>query len=246
MRQSAIGALILMAISLTCTSMEGKGLVNGSFESWAPVKGMPPAGIPVGWTIASAQPYRAPGLVDGSNYSAFVPKASGALLFQNVTDGPVDYNVSFDLAALDPGSADNRSFNLQLFQDNSSKLVLNLRLVQGSEPGMLSLQAYNGGKSKQWETIAENAMKASTYNTSSNTFGILNVYRLSLTTSFTTSPCCYAISITKAGDEPLLIENVAIFQIQPSTSGSLTRVAFVTSSSSAGFAVDNVSLEARP
>lgn len=220
-------------------------LNNGNFETWGTVTGTPPAGTPTGWSIgASANaPYQTAGLVSGSTYAAFVRPGTSDELKQVVTGGPTNFKLSFVFAALDPASATNRSFNLVLYEGTSAsnKSVINLRTVQGSSAGLLTLQAHNGGS---WVDLATDAFSSSVYSGVSNIFTTLNAYNFSLSLDMTASTPTYSISYGLVGSSLTTITKNVFASAVDGT--ALYNVDFVGSGSSVGYAIDNVVLDSVP
>lgn len=238
----------LLAVGLFCLLLQGAAaqlLNNGNFESWGTVTGTPPAGTPTGWSIGSSAnaPYQTGGLVSGSSYAAFVRPGTSDVLQQTLASGPTNFKLDFVFAALDPASATNRSFNLVLYEGTSSsnKSVINLRTVQGSSAGLLTLQAYSGSA---WVDLVTDAFGASVYNGASNAFTTLNAYNFSLSLDLTATTPTYSISYGLVGSGLTTITKNVFASALDST--ALYNVAFVGSGSSVGYAIDNVVLNAVP
>ena len=107
--------MLLAVAGLGAFPLQAQNLfTNGTLEAWGPLTGTPPQGVPTGWSSGSLMPTQTPGLVGGSTYSALVSPGAGSQLFQTlVGNRPSSFQLDFSFAALDPGSASNRSFNLQ-------------------------------------------------------------------------------------------------------------------------------------
>lgn len=232
---SALAVLLLSTLGVVPSW--GILISNGDMEGWQST--VPP--VPSVWSVGSStlKPYRAPGLVTGSTYSAVIPYGTNDQLAQGVPSKPMEFEINLSFAAVDPGSSSNRSFNLMLSQYGSTTPSINLRTVRGSAAGKLSLQAFNGSS---WVTVAADAFQSSTYNRVGNTFGTLNVYEFKLAVDYRAGR--YAISYGAPGSNLQALTGLTLFQTPPNGNG-LVSLVFSGSLSQADYAVDNVSITDR-
>ncbi len=246
-RNSSYWIALILAAGM-CMALESRAAIiinNGTFESWGTVAGTPPAGVPTDWTQSSTfttNPVRTAGLVNGSNYAALIRPAG--VLNQSFSSALTQMQMDFVLAATDPGSSSNRSFNMAITTNNSSTTnLINLRMIQGSTTGLLSLEAFNGSG---WTSLAADAFQASTYNSSSNSFSVLNAYNFSLTLSLGTTSS-YSITYGLVDGTTTTINNIAAFQTAYTVGGTgATGISLMGSSSSTSFALDNLNVVPEP
>lgn len=221
-----------LAIILGGATSWGMLISNGDLESWQATT--PP--MPTIWGLGSStlKPFRAPGLVTGSTYCAVIPSGANDQMVQSVPAKPMEFELSLYLAAVDPGSSSNRSFNLILTQYGATAPSINLRAVRGSAAGKLSLQAFNGSS---WVTVAADALQSSTYDRVSNTFGTLNVYALKLAVDYRAGR--YTLSYGAPGSDMTALTGLPLFQT-PNNGNGLVSLALSGALSQADYAIDNV------
>lgn len=230
-------ASLAVASSLSAQTL----ILNGSLEQWGALTGTPPSGTPTSWGVASStsKPVQIAGLVAESTYAAYVLNGSNNTLQQNTSAQPLAFQLDFVLAATDPGSASARSFNMTIGQNTVTNPSINLRTVRGSEAGKLTLQAFNGSA---WTTVAADAFSASVY--SAGSFTTLNAYNVSLAVDYGTAS--YSISYGLVGEGSVSVTGLTAFQTAVVLGEGIKNISFLGSSSSSGFAVDNVSVTAIP
>lgn len=215
-------------------------LANGDFEKWVILEGNPPSGQPLSWGLgqSSSKPIRIPGFVRGSDYAAWMRPGDKNAMARGAQTAMTTFELDFYLVAEDPGSPTARSFNLSINEKGTANPTLNLRLVQGTRPGQLTLQAFNG---KRWMTLAEDAMQASVYDAEKNTFPALHAYRLQLKVCLE-GEGSYALAYGPENGELTRLTDLRDFQ-SPVTGAGLSGFSFVSGMSQAGFGIDNVSFK---
>jgi len=236
-------AILLLPMMPDASADSSNELSNGNFEEWDTLQGMPPSGHPAGWSqTCTNPPYQVPGLSAGSTYSVFMRPGVNNVLSQTMAGELTKFEFDFDFAALDPGRPSDRSFNVALSQkrpDNSTSIIVNLRMVAGTSPGILSLQAYDG---QDWVTVGDNLFEASVYDESSNTFPTLNAYRISICLDLAAQSPTYSITYQSLGSADLsTIADLTVFHTLPSGS-PLSGVSLQASGSVVGYAIDNMEI----
>lgn len=234
--------LVSVLALLLCGTSQAQLILNGGFETWGTTTGSPPAGIPTSWTYDNAAlPYQAPGIVAGSTHSVFLNKNAGVLSQVVTSNNVVNFRLDFVFAALDPLLTTYRSFNMSVNQGTvaANNSVLNLRTVRGSTAGKLTLQAYNGSA---WAVLGADLFNASVYDSGSNSFTTLNAYEFSLTLDLSSTTPSYSIKYRKLGTGTFnTLPNLTSFYFTPS-GASLYKIAFATGGSSAGYAIDDLTV----
>ncbi len=233
--------LVSVLALLLCGTSQAQLILNGGFESWGTTTGSPPAGIPTDWTYTFIdQPYQVPGLVAGSTYAIFMRRNTGTLEQVLTTNNVVNFKLDFVFAAIDSDPA-WRGFNMLVNQGTvaANNSVLNLRTVRGTSIGKLSLQAFNGSA---WAVLGADIFDASVYDSGSNSFTTLNAYEFSLTLDLSATNPSYSIKYRKLGTGTFnTLPNLTSFYFTPS-GASLCKIAFATGGSSAGYAIDDLTV----
>lgn len=215
-------------------------LVNGDFEKWTLLEGNPPTGQPANWGLgqSSSKPVRMPGFARSSDYAAWMKPGDKNAIARGAQSNLMSCELEFYFVAEDPGTTTARSLNLSINEKGSQLPTINLRLVQGSSSGKLTLQAFDG---RIWQNLAEDAFQASVYNAEKNTLTTANVHRLQIKISFEGSGS-YHISYGPENGELTRLNEAHYFQT-PVTGGGLSGFSFISAMSQAGFGIDNVSLK---
>jgi len=229
--------LLTLAFAAVIPAFAGPLITNGNLETWNSVSGTPPQGSPTGWAGAGTV-IRSGGLVAGSTYSGVIQAGQSGLYTQTLLESTPQFELSFVLAATDPGSVSSRSFNLQLSQSSGS--FLNFRTVRGSSgSGFLTLQVFNVATSS-WTNLVQN-LSASVYTGgATNTFTTLNPYQLTLDVNLTGTPS-WSLSYGLVGGAVTTLSNMTIFSASPTVGGALTQFGFNGGSSVSNYGVDNIS-----
>lgn len=217
---------------------------NGDLEVW-PASANPPAGIPAGWEAYGASPdafpLRSPGLVADSKDSAWLQPGLNNGLSQLVAAHPTDFQVSFVVAAADPGSPLTRSLNFVIEQlgdngaiDTKTDLI-NLRLVGGSTAGKLTLEAVD--TDKKWKPIAEDAFDASVYDLSTHEYSTLNPYTIQVT--YNSAANTYSVGYGPGKKIVTIIPDIVYFGTLWASKG-IAGIEFRAQNSAAGFGISDV------
>lgn len=228
---------LTLAFAAVIPAFAGSLITNGNLEAWGAVSGTPPQGSPTGWAGAGSV-IRSTGLVPGSTYSGVIQAGQSGLYASTLLESTAQFELSFVLAATDPGSASSRSFNLQLSQ--ASGTFLNFRTVRGSSgAGFLTLQVYNIATTS-WSNVVQN-LNASVYTGgATNSFTTLNPYALTLDVSLTGTPS-WSLSYGAVGGSVTTLSNMTIFSANPTVGGALTQFGFAGGASASNYGVDNIS-----
>jgi len=133
--------ILTLTLAAVLPAFAGPLITNGNLETWNSVSGTPPQGTPTGWLGANTV-IRSTGLVAGSTYSGVIQAGQSGLYTSSLLESTPQFELSFVVAATDPGSVNTRSMQLVLSQ--SSGVFLNFRTVRGSSgAGFLTLQVFN-------------------------------------------------------------------------------------------------------
>lgn len=227
---------LILAFAAVIPAFAGSLITNGNLESWSAVSGTPPQGSPTGWAGAGTV-IRSAGLVPGSTYSGVIQSGQSGLYTTTLLESTAQFELSFVLAATDPGSTSSRSFNLQLSQ--SSGMFLNFRTVRGSSgAGFLTLQVYDIAASG-WSNLVQN-LNASVYaGGTTNSFTTLNPYAFTLDVNLTGTPS-WSLSYGAVGGSVTTLSNMTIFSANPTVGGALTQFGFAGGASASNYGVDNI------
>lgn len=240
-RKSPLGIVVLgltMAV-LAGTALAQELIGNGDFEMWESTSGEPPEGIPLNWSIASstAPPVQGPGVAKGASYSAVILPGPGNQIVQGVRGRPVAALVEVVFAATEPG-ADGRSFSMNLGQVGIEAPHVNFRIVRGSAPAKLTLEAFDG---QNWETIAADIFDASDYDQETNTFRSLKPQLLRVSLDLAAGQ--YSVSCGPDASKLKHFPKLKIFQTEGTGEG-LSSITFSAANSQAPYAVGRVSVSA--
>ncbi|GAT32218.1 PEP-CTERM protein-sorting domain-containing protein [Terrimicrobium sacchariphilum] len=227
---------LTLAFAAVIPASAGSLITNGNLEAWGAVSGTPPQGSPTGWA-GGGTVIRSAGLVPGSTYSGVIQAGNSGLYTTALLESTAQFELSFVLAATDPGSATSRSFNLQLSQ--ASGMFLNFRTVRGSSgAGFLTLQVYDIAASG-WSNLVQN-LDASVYTGgSTNSFTTLNPYAFTLDVNLTGTPS-WSLSYGAVGGSITTLSNKTIFSANPTVGGALTQFGFAGGASASNYGVDNI------
>lgn len=194
--------LTAFAILIMAIGAQAQTQTNGGFDSWGSLTGtgVAPAGVPTGWneTIPAVGVTRVAGLTTaGSNYAAMIMTGSSAtssgILYQTYagTSQLTSFQLSFNLAVSSTtysGVAANRLANVYINQAGSNVPLLNLAVFStGASAGYsntagLYMYNINQATGSKWIRIGSADMTTSgSYDTATNTFSNLTVYKISLT-----------------------------------------------------------------
>jgi hypothetical protein len=162
----------LVLIALTGTAFAQELISNGNFDVWESTTSEPPEGIPMNWSISAstAPPVQGPAIAKGAAHSAVIIPGPGNQIVQGVKGRPLAAHIEVLFATTEPEKSDGRSFNMNLGQVGIDAPWINFRIVRGSAPGKLSLEAFDGNG---WEEIAPDLFEASEYDREKNVFGVL-------------------------------------------------------------------------
>jgi hypothetical protein len=226
----------LLLISLLCgaasASANAQYLSNGDFESTE--------GTFQSWTFnggvsEATQP------ISGNHSARIVANSgnTGNALNQNLVDPSNSlfaYQLSFDFAVSDPGSASSRSLQLNLRSvPGSDTGNINLRVVRGSAAGIGTVQVFGG----TWQTALVDAINFSTEQTGAGF--ILN--SMTIFGDYSETPF-YTISVNGVDSA-----NLSSFQTAaPAADATLKQISFQSGNLVAGSwsVVDNVTVTVVP
>lgn len=219
--------LTAFAILILATSAQAQTQTNGGFDSWGSLTGtgVAPAGVPTGWneTIPAVGVTRVAGLTTaGSNYAAMIMTGSSAtssgILYQTYSGVSqlTSFQLSFDVAVSSTtysGVAANRLANVYVNQAGSNAALLNLAIFStgttlnaiSNTAGLYVYNSFAAAGTTGWKRIGTVDLTTSgTYNTATNTFSDLTVYKISLTVNnFSSSTMDFDISYGLEGGATL-------------------------------------------
>lgn len=219
--------------ALSGASTHAQFLVNGDFES--------SEGTFTSWTFnAGATEALSP--ISGNHSVRIGPNTgnSGNALNQTLTDPSsllFAYELTFDFAASDPGSATARSFQLNLrTTPGIDSGNINLRVVQGSAAGLGTVQLFQGGV---WNPALPDSINFSS--SESGEGFVLN--SMTITADYSSEPS-YTISVNGNTSASLSYFQAAA----PAAGTTLKQVSFQSGNLVAGSwsVVDNITLSAVP
>ena len=237
-----LASILTLTFAAVIPASAGTLITNGNLETWNTVSGTPPQGTPTGWAGAGTV-IRSSGIVAGSTYSGVIQATQSGLYTTSLLESTAQFELSFVLAATDPGSTSSRSFNLQLSQ--SSGTFLNFRTVRGSSgAGFLTLQVYNIATTS-WSNLVQN-LNASVYTGgTTNSFTTLNPYAFTFDVDLTGTPS-WSLSYGAVGGSVTTLSGMTIFSANPTVGGALTQFGFAGGASASNYGVDNISAIAVP
>lgn len=175
--------------------------VNGGFETWSSLTGtgVAPAGTPTGWTVSSASVgvTQVAGLTASSSYAAVVLSgtsgtgSSGSLAqVYSGTSRLTSYQMSFDLAVSSAATtATTRLAQVNLAQATTYKSLVSLAVYsKNGDASKAGLYVYDVVGTK-WVSLLSGGIEGTagdlstsgTFNTTTDTFSNLNVYKFTIT-----------------------------------------------------------------
>lgn len=239
---TTFACILTLTLAAVIPAFAGPLITNGDLENWNTVSGTPPQGSPTGW-LGAGSVIRSAGLVAGSTYSGVIQAGQSGLYTTTLLESTPQFELSFVLAATDPGSVSSRSMQLQLSQ--SAGVFLNFRTVRGSSgAGFVTLQVFNVATSG-WSNLVQN-LNASVYaGGATNSFTTLNPYALTLDVNLTGTPS-WSLSYGVVGGSVTTLSNMTIFSANPTVGGALTQFGFAGGASASNYGVDNISAIAVP
>lgn len=237
---AAILTSLLLLLAGLPAQAQVQMITNGGLENWGTLNGSN-QGTPTGWSTLSSTiaPTRVAGLVSGSTYAAMMQYGANNTLAPGISAGnPKQFQLDFVLAATDPGSASNRSFNMSFNQVSGGTPSLNFRTVQGaSGAGFLNLQAYS--LTLGWKDIAVDLLATTDLTVGAGGTG-MHAYNLSLAVDFAAGS--YTLSYGLVGSSMSTPTAFTYFQLN--NGNGLASFGFMDSNSASNtaYAIDNVSL----
>jgi hypothetical protein len=267
-RTQAVAATAFATISAATAGRASAALYNGGFESinnpsptsqqtfsdWQEVAHSAPA--PPGANAALLHA----GLAPDSLSAARLPAGSGALVQNDIESVANTWQFDVDLASVDPGGPDNRSFDLLLFFEfntlgSGGGHSVHLRIVDENADGDADLQAFSRDVNpelgtptvSQWFTLVSDLPFSTDANGNgelSDPVDTLNAFHLRVAADFANvAGPRYTVT---AGTSPPVTANYFQDAVPTPAHNNIDRFAFASNFSAGGYVVDNVSMTSTP